>query len=87
VLLLIHPAVVVAAWTRIALSAFWLVGIVLRVVYVGFVVRVEGRNRNTLHLVCIIASLLPETEEPYGFKDSSPGRIELWVSYKNLEQL
>lgn len=86
-LLLGDPGVVVAPWARIALSSFGLIGQVLGMVHVGFMIRVEGRNGNALHLACIITCLLAETAEPSGFKGNSPGRIELCVSYKNLEQL
>lgn len=81
------PTVVVASWTWIALSCFRLIGNVFRVVHIGFMIGVEGGNGNTLYLACIDVHLLAETDEPSGFKDNSPGKMVLCVSYKNLEQL
>lgn len=85
--LLGDPGVVITPWARITLSGFGLIWQMLRMVHVGFMIRVEGRNGNALHLACIITCLLAETAEPSGFKDNSPGKMELCVSYKNLEQL
>ena len=81
-----RPAQVVVAWSGILGRVLGLIRIVLRVVYVGFMVRVELGDGNAF-VACISPRLLFEVAESSGLCSTVLSSIALCVSYKNLEQL